>query len=180
MDRSRLDLTGTGQCAAFQLRKATRAVAQLYDAHLQAAGIRSTQFTILIAVAKSSAPSVGELATLTGMDATTMTRGIRLLTADGLLSVSNRSKGRRKIVTLTIEGRRTLKRALPLWRTIQKQLVSALGETRWAATRAYLQAVEGSVVGLRGGYARRSKASPHGRDDDSRTILQKQGNRERL
>ena len=61
-DSSKLDLTGTGYCASFNFRRTARAVTQLYDAALQESGIRSTQFAILVGIAKNQPVSIGALA----------------------------------------------------------------------------------------------------------------------
>src|SRR5689334_4082927 len=45
-------------CACSNVRKAARAVTQLYDDVLQPIGLRSTQFTLLIAVALAGEASV--------------------------------------------------------------------------------------------------------------------------
>jgi len=51
-DSSKLDLTERGNCASFNFRRTARAVTKLYDAALQESGIRSTQFAILVGIAK--------------------------------------------------------------------------------------------------------------------------------
>ena len=48
-----LNLQGTGSCASFNFRRAARAVTRLYDQALESFGIRSTQFSILIGIAKT-------------------------------------------------------------------------------------------------------------------------------
>lgn len=126
-----LDLAGTGSCAAFALRKATRAVTQLYDDLLRGTGLRSTQFAILVAVAKKAPIAIGELAALTVLDQTTMTRSLRVLVDAGLLEVTPRGTGRQKRVTLTGAGKRLLGRAVPRWRVAQQRLLAGIGAERW-------------------------------------------------
>jgi len=46
------NLQGTEYCACSNLRKAARAVTQLFDAALKPARIRSTQFALLVTIAK--------------------------------------------------------------------------------------------------------------------------------
>ena len=50
---SKLDLNGTGYCGSFNFRRTARAVTKLYDMALQESGIRSTQFSILVGIAKN-------------------------------------------------------------------------------------------------------------------------------
>jgi DNA-binding MarR family transcriptional regulator len=137
--RAAVDLSGTGRCVAFTLRKATRAITQRYDAALRGTGVRSTQFALLVAVAKHQPVSVGTLAELMVSDATTMTRGLRLLQARGLLSVSARSAGRRRLVALTAPGRRTLARAVGAWRRAQAEFVGEFGVRDWERLRRGLE-----------------------------------------
>ena len=136
-----VDLKGARGCAAFNLRKTARVVTQVYDDALREGGLRSTQFTVLMAIARSQAPSVGTLASLTMMDSTTMTRNLRLLKAEGLVEVSARGRGREKLVSLTAKGSRLLARAVPLWRAAQARFEAAFGARRWSELRRELDVV---------------------------------------
>ena len=49
-------------CNGTALRKATRRVSQLYDSVLAPCGLRSTQRSILIHIARAGAPTMGDLA----------------------------------------------------------------------------------------------------------------------
>src|SRR5438105_14002806 len=95
------DLSGTGRCAAFNLRKTALALTMLYDSVLEASGIRSTQFAILIAVAKTQPVSIGRLSELLLIDRTTLTRSLKLMQKEGLLEISQRLAMRQRFVTLT-------------------------------------------------------------------------------
>src|SRR5947208_4658694 len=91
-----LDLSGTGYCASFNFRRTARAVTQLYDAALQESGIRSTQFAILVGIAKNQPVSIGALAEVLIIDQTTLTRSLRLLQKEGLIKISERSTMRQR------------------------------------------------------------------------------------
>ena len=134
-----VDLTGTGSCGSFNLRRTARAVTRFYDVALQDCGIRSTQFTILVGIAKSQPTSIGALADLLSIDRTTLTRSLRLLKKDGLLAISDRSTKRQRFLTLTPRGERTLKRSAPMWRKAQEQFVEALGAEYWMHFRGELE-----------------------------------------
>ena len=71
---SKLDVNGTGYCASFNFRRTARAVTRLYDLALQGAGVRSTQFSILVGIAKNQPVAVGRLADVMMLDSTTRTR----------------------------------------------------------------------------------------------------------
>jgi DNA-binding MarR family transcriptional regulator len=129
--RLRSDLTGARSCAAFTLRKTARAVTNLYDAALQPAGVRSTQFAILVAVARAQPVSIGCLSQLLLTDRTTLTRNLAPMEREGLLSISQRSVMRQRFVTLTVKGKQSLARSAPLWRKVQQRYLAAIGEGRW-------------------------------------------------
>jgi DNA-binding MarR family transcriptional regulator len=143
-----IDLAGTRGCAAFNLRKTARVVTQAYDAALRPSGLRSTQFTVLIAIARLEAPSVGALAEATLMDATTMTRNLRLLKSAGLIEISPRGASREKQVRLSKAGERALARAVPMWREVQARFVAAFGQGKWSKMRAELEEVASLAAGV--------------------------------
>lgn len=141
-----VDLTGTGTCAAFNLRRVSRVVTQLYDAGLSSTGLRSTQFTILVATAKNQPASVGALAGVTLMDQTTMTRNLRLMAREGLIDVSARGARREKQVRLTTAGERALAKAVPAWRATQERFLGAFGAGKWRGMRQELELAAGLAV----------------------------------
>jgi DNA-binding MarR family transcriptional regulator len=134
-----LDLNGTGYCASFNFRKTARAVTRLYDMALEQSGIRSTQFAILVGIAKNQPVSIGKLGGLLVIDATTLTRSLRLLEKEGLIAISNRAAKRQRFLTLTPRGVRTLARAVPAWRKAQEQFVATVGSEYWFALRRELE-----------------------------------------
>lgn len=141
-----VDLSGTGTCAAFNLRRASRVVTQLYDAGLAQTGVRSTQFTILVALAKTQPSSVGALAELTLMDQTTMTRNLRLMAREGLVDVPARGPKREKLVRLTTKGERALAKAVPVWRALQERFEVSFGAAKWRDMRRELELAAGAAV----------------------------------
>jgi DNA-binding MarR family transcriptional regulator len=134
------DLSGTGYCASFNFRRASRAITALYDEALQASGIRSTQFAILTAVAKTQPVSMSTVSDILIMDATTLTRSLELLRKQELITISPRAKMRQRFLNLTLEGEKTLARAIPLWRQIQQKFEEkAGGSDHWQALRSELE-----------------------------------------
>jgi DNA-binding MarR family transcriptional regulator len=143
-----LDLRGTGYCASLNFRRTTRAVTRLYDQAFERGGVRSTQFTILVSVAKTQPTSVSALASLLVMDSTTLTRSLGLLKKDGLLTISPRSTKRQRFVSLTAAGQRLLADSLPAWRATQERFVQALGSDYWLNLRSELERLSQVVVDL--------------------------------
>lgn len=143
-----LDLTGTGYCASFNFRRAARAMTALFDHALQGSGIRSTQFTILTAVAKAQPVSIGKVSETLVVDATTLTRNLNLLRKQGLVTVSPRGSMRQRFLTLTGEGEKALARAVPLWREIQQKFVDQIGEDTWKKLRSELEDLSKLAVSM--------------------------------
>lgn len=133
------ELKEARSCAAFNLRRASRAVSAAYDAGLAPTGLRSTQFAILTAVAGLQPAPVGDIARMLVMDQTTMTRNLRLLAREGLVDVPARGPKREKRVTLTPLGERKLKAAMPVWRALQARFDEAFGVQKWRELRRELQ-----------------------------------------
>jgi DNA-binding MarR family transcriptional regulator len=134
-----LDLHGTGSCGSFNFRRTARAVTRLYDQAFEAFGIRSTQFTILIGIAKTQPSSIGALSELLVIDRTTLTRSLRLLKKQGMVSVSARAAMRQRFVALTPKGERTLEACLPAWRAAHERFVGSLGADYWQNFRGELE-----------------------------------------
>lgn len=132
-------LSGTGYCAAFNTRKTARAVTSLYDAVLRESGIRSTQFAILIGIAKSGSVSIGELAETLLLDHTTLTRSLHLMRRAGWLTVSGRASFRRRFVKLLPKGERQLARSIGYWRRVQRAFISEIGEETWRSAQQTLE-----------------------------------------
>ncbi len=123
-----LDLTGTGYCASLNFRRTARAVTRLYDAAMEKSGMRSTQFAILVGIAKKQPIAIGALGEMLQIDQTTLTRSLRLLQKGGLVLASKRSTMRRRYLELTPKGEQSLGRALPYWRKMQADFQSTVGQ----------------------------------------------------
>jgi DNA-binding MarR family transcriptional regulator len=141
-----LDLTGTGYCASFNFRRVSRAVTTLFDKAIQDSGLRSTQFAVLTAIAKTQPVSIGTVADLLVIDATTLTRSLNLLRKLGYLTISPRGAKRQRFLNLTDDGEKALARAVPLWRKIQQTFVDQIGENRWRTLRAELEDLSKTAV----------------------------------
>ncbi len=118
-------------CVCANLRKASRAVTQLYDEALQPAGLRATQYTLLVALSLAGSITITDLAQKLVMDRTTLTRNLTLLEHQGLVTIAPGIDQRTRMISLTNRGREALKKALPLWEQAQKRVVSGLGHNRW-------------------------------------------------
>ena len=145
---AKLDLNGTGQCGSFNFRRTARAVTRLYDAALQESGIRSTQFAILVGIAKTQPVAIGKLGEVLVVDGTTLTRSLRLLKKEGLVAISKRSTMRQRFLTITPKGENTLGRSLPAWRAAHERFVATIGSEYWADLRNELERLAHVAVDL--------------------------------
>ncbi|TWT17865.1 winged helix-turn-helix transcriptional regulator [Luteimonas marina] len=115
-------------CTCFRLRKLSRLLSQRYDAALAPAGLNVNQFSILRR-AERPRYTIGSLAAELGMERTTLSRDLRHLVDAGWLRLVAGDDARRRHVVLTAAGRRTIERALPLWRGVQDEVERDLGAT---------------------------------------------------
>jgi DNA-binding MarR family transcriptional regulator len=143
-----LDLTGTGYCGSLNFRRTARAVTRMYDTALQASGIRSTQFGLLIGIAKTQPVSMGKLAEVLVVDQTTLTRSLRLLEKEELITISPRSTRRQRFLALTPAGEEALERSLPLWRAAHARFTGTIGSDYWLKLRAELESLAYTTMGM--------------------------------
>lgn len=157
------------ECVFHNLRRATRAVTQLYDAYFDELGIKATQFTLLAVVAHAAddPPTVTELAQSLLLEQSSLSRNLAVLDRLGHVKLVPRASDRReRVVTLTASGRRLLARGYPRWKEAQACVTESLGADLSAhlgavrrLTKAALSVrgpVEASVpVPAKGGRSRR-------------------------
>lgn len=115
-------------CLNFNLKKAARETALIYDKIFQPLSIKSTQFSILVGVAFFTESSMNNLSEMLGLDRTTLTKNLKPLQRDGYLLIMQGQDRRRQIVSLTKKGESLLVRAIPLRNKMHETLVSKLGK----------------------------------------------------
>lgn len=120
-------------CSYAALRRAMRGVGLLYDQALAPAGINAAQYNLLGLIGKLNAATQSELAAELVMDLSALGHTLKPLVRDGWVVLDKDPEdGRRRLVTLTREGRIKLREAQQLWRPTQKRFEAVLGvqETR--------------------------------------------------
>ena len=125
-------------CVCFNIRKASRAVTQVYDAALQPIGLRATQFSLLAAISNTEPATISQLGEKLVMDQTTLTRNLRLLEKEDLIVIAPGEDRRTREVSLTKRGREALAKGLSFWEKAQARLTGDLGESRWSRMLADL------------------------------------------
>jgi DNA-binding MarR family transcriptional regulator len=114
-------------CACFNVRKAARAVTQLYDRVLKPTGLRGTQFTLLIALSRRGDIGISQLADVLIMERTTLTRNLKPLVKQGLAAVAEGSDRRTRTVRITAQGQDKIRQAIPYWEEAQAVIAEGLG-----------------------------------------------------
>lgn len=117
-------------CACYKVRKAARAITQLYDEALRPSGIRATQFSLLMATKVMGPVNVMKLAKATVMDRTTLSRNLKLLQKRGMVTIKPGEDQRLREIALTAQGEKALQQALPLWQEAQDRVAAGLGKEK--------------------------------------------------
>ena len=137
---------GIDQCNCFAMRKANRQISRFYDAHLEPAGLRLTQFLTLAALNEVGSTPVNALAERLDIERTAMGKMVGFLERDGLVRIQpSPTDGRSRVIELTEAGRRLHGEATPLWNEAQRQFAQLNGADKVAALRGALSSM---VVGV--------------------------------
>src|SRR5260370_4674207 len=133
------------RCHCSALREAARYVTLLYDRHLTAAGLRSTQFSILTRLKHLGPTTTNALAHALVMDRTTVGRNILPLQRRRLIVVKRgESDARRKELHLTRAGLARLEAGFDGWANAQAQFEGTLGNERASQLPDLLHVVVGT------------------------------------
>ena len=141
-------------CNCLALRQASRHVTQFYDQFLTAAGLRTTQFSILARLRRLGPTTISVLAADLVMDRTTLGRNLQPLEREGLVAVvKGREDRRSREIRLTEAGVERLRAAVEGWLKAQAGFEGVFGQQRSAELRVLLHAVSASqlqVLAVRG------------------------------
>jgi DNA-binding MarR family transcriptional regulator len=127
MDPARIDpelLRATRDCACLAARKQARSLTRLFDARLRPHGLRSTQFSVLAALAQTGPIMLRDLADLLGLERSTLTRGAAILEERGLVETVPGEDARKRPLIITRAGGALLARALPDWQRAQQEVAA--------------------------------------------------------
>jgi DNA-binding MarR family transcriptional regulator len=131
-----------GICNGTALRKATRRVSQLYDAVLAPSGLRGTQRSILVHIARGDTPTMGALAAALVLDRSALAHNLKPLERDGLVAILvDPADKRSRLVALTALGTAKLQESMGLWREAQRRFETAFGSDEAGALRAALATI---------------------------------------
>ncbi|MBV1929599.1 MAG: MarR family winged helix-turn-helix transcriptional regulator [Gammaproteobacteria bacterium] len=115
-------------CVAFNLRRATRSLSNMYEEIMRPSGLRVTQFSVLVAIQNTGPVAMSVLAKVLAMDRTTLTRNLKPLVRDGLLIITPGEDPRSRVVNLSEKGIEQLEEAIPLWQKAQDAVDNKLAD----------------------------------------------------
>jgi DNA-binding MarR family transcriptional regulator len=129
-------------CACGRLRRATRALTQLYDDLMAPSGLRVTQFSLLRTLATHGAARMSDLARTLLLDRTALSRTLDPLVERGFVAVTPGRDARTREVRLTPAGAKAIRSASRYWKRAQAQVVARIGAAKLDALIDTLAAVE--------------------------------------
>jgi DNA-binding MarR family transcriptional regulator len=139
---SRTSILATADCNCLVVRQAARCITQFYDRYLAEAGLRTTQYGILVKLKRHGPMSINALAAELVMDRTTLGRNVQPLERDGLIAIEPDPQDRRsRVLRLTRTGVNRFERAHKGWAEAQRRFEDAYGGNRAAELRRSLRAM---------------------------------------
>jgi DNA-binding MarR family transcriptional regulator len=133
-------------CLCGSMRRATRALTQLYERELGRVGLSATQMTILQALSRAGEVTQGRLGEMLAMDSTSLTRTLAIMRRETWVAERRGRDRRERLIRLSKCGVKKLEEAEPVWERVQSCVHDALGQQDWRrlmelAYRATLAAV---------------------------------------
>ena len=116
------------ECIATKVRLLNRAVTAVYDEALRPYGLKVSQMTVLVTVAKLGEASPGAVARTLHLEASTLSRNVDRMRARGWLDAVPTADGRAHLLRVTPRGRRLLREAHDAWDGAQRRAGKLLGE----------------------------------------------------
>jgi DNA-binding MarR family transcriptional regulator len=128
-----------GVCVCGYVRKLSRIVTAVYDGALADAGLKTSQFSVLIAVANRGKARPAELTELLQMDESTVSRNVDRMCARGWLRLEREDDRRSHLIEVTDKGQALIRKCLPAWRQAQAEVSERLGTGTVAELRSALR-----------------------------------------
>ena len=128
-----------GVCVGGCVRKLNRMVTAIYDGALAGAGLKTSQFSVLVAVANRKKARPAELTKLLQMDESTLSRNVERMCARGWLRLERDADRRSHQIEITDKGQALIRKCLPAWQRAQEKVSQRLGADTVASLRSALR-----------------------------------------
>ena len=116
-------------CLCLHVQRAARALARRFDEALRPLDLTNGQFSLMMSLNRPEPPGMGPVASLLGMDRTTLTAALKPLQRRGLIKLTvdpADQRGRR--ASLTRKGETLLAKAVPIWERTSVEVEALLGD----------------------------------------------------
>jgi len=127
------------ECALFDIQRASRVVASLYNSHLRDADTTVAQWSLLRNIAAMQPVSIGRLAEALAMERTSVTRLVEPLIHQRLARGKSGDDKRVRNLEVTSKGMEKIRAGEKHWRAAQHELMDTLGSGKWLAMRDSLR-----------------------------------------
>jgi len=114
-------------CLLSRTRSIARVITSIYDNALRSYGVNSSQFSMLVRIARMNGASRAELGRANHQERSTSTRNLQLLLDEGWVEEVVPERGRSRPILLSPAGRALMERAMPAWREAQAAAKKMLG-----------------------------------------------------
>src|SRR5438128_1561742 len=128
-----------GVCVGGCVRKLNRMVSAIYDGALANAGLKTSQFSVLVSVANRKQARPAELTKHLQMDESTLSRNVDRMCARGWLRLVRDADRRSHLIEVTDKGQALIRKCLPAWQQAQEEVSQRLGPDSVAALRSALR-----------------------------------------
>jgi len=129
-------------CTCGRLRRAARALTQLYDDLMAPSGLRVTQFSLLRTLSREGTSTMSALAGSLLLDRTALSRTLDPLVDSGLVAIVPGRDARTREVSLTRAGEKAIRAAEPHWKRAQSEVAERVGAAKLETLVATLRELE--------------------------------------
>lgn len=129
-------------CLCLHIQRAARALARRFDDALRPVGLTNGQFSLLMSLNRPKPAGMTAVASLLAMDRTTLTAALKPLRRRKLVRmIADPADRRSRLMMLTAKGRKTLARAVPIWRKTHAAVEGLLRDGQGDRLRSDLRAL---------------------------------------
>jgi len=114
-------------CLLSRTRSIARVITSIYDNALRSYGVNSSQFSMLVRIARMNGASRAELGRANHQERSTSTRNLQVLLDEGWVEEVMPERGRSRPILLSPAGRALMEKAMPAWREAQAAAKKMLG-----------------------------------------------------
>lgn len=129
------------ECLGFRVRMLNRMISAIYDDALAGAGLKASQFNLLVVAVNSEQSRPADLAKALEMDESTVSRNVERMCAKGWLRLEADDDRRSHLIKATDKGLKLIRSSYPAWQKAQADVSRRLGSDNVAALKSMLRAL---------------------------------------